>query len=205
MGFEFRDNTSDICLQKGISGMTGFKDGSIGFEWRWTYNSDLVDDFYDGNLDVLMDGGYADEDINLYTEEKYLESRWENEIQKLEPYNMFYVMKDGIKCQLIEKDADGKDIPINYSSWMPENRELDPFTMEYGVRVSNVADENGNYTFSNIVMTEGEQNFNITLEGIQNLEQGVYLYTSEVRGTTPRQRKLPGSESLPGQHPEPPC
>lgn len=92
-----------------------------------------------------MDGGYADEDINLYTEEKYLELRWENEIQKLEPYNMFYVMRDGIKCQLIEKDADGKDIPINYSSWMPDNRELDPFTMEYGVRVSNAADENDNY------------------------------------------------------------
>jgi hypothetical protein len=34
MGFEFRDNTSDICLQKGISGMTGFKDANIGFEWR---------------------------------------------------------------------------------------------------------------------------------------------------------------------------
>ena len=44
-----------------------------------------------------------------------------------------------------------------------------------------IADENGNYTFTNIVLTEGNQNFNLTLEGIQNLEEGVYLYTSEVR------------------------
>lgn len=43
------------------------------------------------------------------------------------------------------------------------------------------ADANGNYTFTNIVLTEGNQNFNLTLEGIQNLEEGVYLYTSEVR------------------------
>lgn len=44
-----------------------------------------------------------------------------------------------------------------------------------------IADEDGNYTFSGITLIEGEQNFNITLEGVQNLEQGVYLYTSEVR------------------------
>ncbi|MBR3866836.1 MAG: hypothetical protein IKM54_03460, partial [Butyricicoccus sp.] len=43
------------------------------------------------------------------------------------------------------------------------------------------ADENGNYTFSGITMVEGDQNFNITLEGVQNLQEGVYLYTSEVR------------------------
>ncbi len=43
------------------------------------------------------------------------------------------------------------------------------------------ADDNGNYTFSGITLVEGDQNFNITLEGIQNLKEGVYLYTSEVR------------------------
>ena len=43
------------------------------------------------------------------------------------------------------------------------------------------ADEEGNYSFTGITLTEGNQNFNITLEGIQHLEQGVYLYTSEVR------------------------
>ena len=42
-------------------------------------------------------------------------------------------------------------------------------------------DENGNFTFSGITMIEGNQQFNITLQGIQNLEQGVYLYSSEVR------------------------
>jgi len=43
------------------------------------------------------------------------------------------------------------------------------------------ADAEGNYTFTNIVLTEGNQSFNLTLEGIQNLEEGVYLYSSEVR------------------------
>jgi len=41
-------------------------------------------------------------------------------------------------------------------------------------------DEENNYTFSGITMIEGEQNFNLTLEGIQNLKEGVYLYSSEV-------------------------
>jgi len=43
------------------------------------------------------------------------------------------------------------------------------------------ADADGNYTFSGITMVEGDQNFNITLEGVQNLQEGVYLYTSEIR------------------------
>jgi len=42
-------------------------------------------------------------------------------------------------------------------------------------------DANGNYTVKDLVLTEGNQQFNITLEGIQNLKEGVYLYTSEVR------------------------
>ncbi len=44
-----------------------------------------------------------------------------------------------------------------------------------------IADKNGNYTFSNITLVEGQQNFNISLTGIQNLDEGVYLYTSEVK------------------------
>lgn len=44
-----------------------------------------------------------------------------------------------------------------------------------------LADENGNYTLSDIVLVEGEQQFNITLQGVQNLDTGVYLYTSEIR------------------------
>lgn len=42
-------------------------------------------------------------------------------------------------------------------------------------------DAEGNYSFTGITLTEGQQNFNITLEGIQNLAEGVYLYSSEVR------------------------
>ena len=33
-----------------------------------------------------------------------------------------------------------------------------------------------------IVLTEGDQTFTLNLEGVQNLKQGVYLYSSEVRG-----------------------
>ena len=47
------------------------------------------------------------------------------------------------------------------------------------------ADENGFYSFRNLILTEGEQNFSITMKGMQHLAQGVYLYTSENRdGTT---------------------
>ena len=38
-----------------------------------------------------------------------------------------------------------------------------------------------NYWFRNIVLTEGGQSFTLNLEGVQNLDQGVYLYSSEVR------------------------
>lgn len=42
-------------------------------------------------------------------------------------------------------------------------------------------DAEGNYSFTGITLVEGLQNFNITLDGIQNLSEGVYLYSSEVR------------------------
>ena len=41
--------------------------------------------------------------------------------------------------------------------------------------------EGENYWFRNIVLTEGGQTFTLNLEGVQNLDQGVYLYSSEVR------------------------
>ena len=41
-------------------------------------------------------------------------------------------------------------------------------------------DGNGKYTFENVLLLEGVQNLNITLEGKQELKKGVYLYTSEV-------------------------
>jgi len=48
-------------------------------------------------------------------------------------------------------------------------------------------DKDNNYTFSGITMVEGEHNFNLTLEGIQNLKEGVYLYSSEVVDETSSQ------------------
>ena len=41
-------------------------------------------------------------------------------------------------------------------------------------------DENDNYVFTGVPLIEGDQNFRITIEGVQNLKEGVYLYTSEV-------------------------
>ena len=65
------------------------------------------------------------------------------------------------------------------------------------------ADAEGNYTFKNIVMVEGNQQFNITMEGIQNLKEGVYLYTSEVQvdnetGDTTSSQTMVGTAS--GEH-----
>ena len=42
-------------------------------------------------------------------------------------------------------------------------------------------DENGNYTISGLTLTEGDYTFEISLDGVQRLDEGVYLYTSEVR------------------------
>lgn len=44
-----------------------------------------------------------------------------------------------------------------------------------------VPGENGNYCFEGITMIEGSQNFRLNLQGIQNLKEGVYLYSSEIR------------------------
>ena len=44
------------------------------------------------------------------------------------------------------------------------------------------ADEDGNYTLTGLELIEGSNaTFNLKLEGAQYLEQGVYIYTSEVR------------------------
>lgn len=61
------------------------------------------------------------------------------------------------KCRLSGDDSnDGSDfVPVVYNS------------------------ETKNYILSGITVTEGNVDFNITLEGIQNLQPGAYLYTSE--------------------------
>jgi len=46
-------------------------------------------------------------------------------------------------------------------------------------------DENGDYTLTGLKLVEGQDiEFNLKLEGAQYLEQGVYVYTSEVRTAT---------------------
>ena len=48
-------------------------------------------------------------------------------------------------------------------------------------------DKNGNYTISGLEVAENEDfSFNLTLEGTQYLEQGVYIYTpeGETRGSS---------------------
>ena len=42
-------------------------------------------------------------------------------------------------------------------------------------------DANGNYCFEGLTLIEGKHNIKLNLSGIQNLTEGVYLYTSEVR------------------------
>lgn len=42
-------------------------------------------------------------------------------------------------------------------------------------------DGNGNYCFKNLCITEGDQSIKLSLTGLQNLTEGVYLYSSEVR------------------------
>jgi len=41
-------------------------------------------------------------------------------------------------------------------------------------------DDNGNYYFDNVTMIEGDQSFQLNLSGVQYLDEGVYLYSSEI-------------------------
>ena len=73
-------------------------------------------------------------------------------------------------------DADGNPLAVGRIAGEKKDGEI-----------SLTPDDNGNYSFTNIVMTEGDQNFNLTLEGIQNLKEGVYLYSSEIVDETSSQ------------------
>ena len=70
--------------------------------------------------------------------------------------------------------AGDKEYKCRLAGGDPEQDKKDGFT-------DVINDGNGSYILSGITLTEGDVNFNITLEGIQNLQEGVYLYTSEVR------------------------
>lgn len=117
-GFEFRGNSSNCNLYQGFENMCAFCSTSEGFEWRWTYNSDWIDDYHDGNLSLTIDGGYFDEDVaQKYDEAAYLANT--DDIVYLNPYNQFYVVKDGINCQLFHRTGEvGSYVyePINYGS-----------------------------------------------------------------------------------------
>ena len=144
-GFEFRDNTSDICLQKGIANMLSFVNANIGFEYRWTYDSDWIDDFHDGHLDVTMDGGFFDEDVNKYTEEDYVEKRFDKELVVVPPFNRLHV-KDGDKKHQIYRKVTGENgdsyVPVNYNDFGQGN---DVWSLDFGIRLAERDGEPGLY------------------------------------------------------------
>ena len=53
-------------------------------------------------------------------------------------------------------------------------------------------DKNGCYTFHNLVLTEGTSELDISLEGTQRLNRGVYLYTAEEREIPDHGRRCRG-------------
>ncbi len=135
-GVEFRGNSSSADLFRGFENMCALASTSEGFEWRWTYDSDWIDDYHDGNLLLTIDGGYFDEDVKQkYSEAQYLANR--KDIVYVRPYNQFYVIKDGVKCQLFEEKEDGTYSPINYGSINPNNFNWDLTSCEGISKMSN--------------------------------------------------------------------
>lgn len=127
-GFEFRGNSSNADLLKGFENMCALASTSEGFEWRWTYDSDWIDDYHDGHLLLTIDGGYFDEDVEQkYSEQEYLADR--KNITYVQPYNQFYILKDGVKCQLFEQTAEGYK-PINYGTINANNLNWNITTCE---------------------------------------------------------------------------
>ena len=124
-GFEFRGNSSLCNLFRGFQSFAAFASTSEGFEWRWTYCSDYIDDFHDGHLNLTIDGGYFDEDVaKKYSEADYIADRYAKESKKaawIEPYNRFYIERDGEQLQLLLDNEDGTYSPINYISFNKNN------------------------------------------------------------------------------------
>ena len=140
-GYEFRDNTSDLCLQKGIPNMITFVNANIGYEYRWTYESDWIDDWHDGHLDQTMDGGFFGEGeddgtIIQYNEEDYINGRWKGEYEVVPPFNRLHV-KDGDKKHQIYKKTvvDGVDTysPVNYHDL---GQGDDVWSLDFGLRLA---------------------------------------------------------------------
>ena len=147
-GFEFRGNSSSCNLFRGFENFAAFTSLGEGFEWRWTYCSDYIDDFHDGHLGLTIDGGYFDEDVKKkYTEAEYLADRYAEKPKEaawLDPFNRFYVERDGVQYQLMLQQEDGSYAPINYITINPANEKWnlsdaagiskDDVCLEYGVK-----------------------------------------------------------------------
>lgn len=148
-GFEFRDNTSSMCLQTGIPNFLEFVNPDRGYEWRWTTLSDWIDDFHSSkNLGLLWDGAYCaeesvsgekvDEYIFEYTEEQYIQHRLEKEVSAVPAFNRLYIENDHGKNQLYRK-AGEHYLPVNYSDI---GLGGDAWGQDYGLKFA--TDTNGN-------------------------------------------------------------
>ena len=79
---------------RGFENFSAMASTSEGFEWRWTFISDFIDDYHDGNLGLTIDGGYFDEDVQQkYDEAAYLADR--KNISYIKPFNRFFIERDG--------------------------------------------------------------------------------------------------------------
>ena len=123
-GFEFRGNSSNCNLFRGFENFAAFTSLGEGFEWRWTYCSDYIDDFHDGHLSVTIDGGYVKEieikdktTIVRATEAEYLAG----DADKIPAYNQFFIERNGEKLQLMLENEDSSYSPINYITINPLN------------------------------------------------------------------------------------
>ena len=119
-GFEFRGNSSKCDLYRGFENFSALASTSEGFEWRWTYCSDYIDDYHDGHLNLTIDGGYFDEDVKQkYNEKEYLAKR--DKRAYIEPFNRYYIERDGKQLQLFLQGEDGTYSPINYGTFEISN------------------------------------------------------------------------------------
>ena len=126
-GFEFRSNTSAPCLYNGCPNLGFLTNTAEGFEWRFTYNSDWIDDYHDGNLKDTIDGGWAENGkpaTITQSEVTYLKNR--DSLVPVPKFNYFYIEKDGKKLQIFEKKDDNY-VPLNYRSW---NTAIDAWKLE---------------------------------------------------------------------------
>jgi hypothetical protein len=123
-GFEFRGNSSKCNLFQGFENFSAFTSLRDGFEWRWTYCSDYIDDYHDKNLGETIDGGFVKEiedgdnvKIIRATEAEYLAGN----ADKIPAFNQYFVNKDGRQLQIVWEKTPGTFVPVNYVTINPAN------------------------------------------------------------------------------------